>query len=69
MDEKLKRATEVLHVYGTDWHPKDSSCDKSKFLTVKERMTEAKVKDGTASSILNTLKEKVLKQVRFIHVT
>ena len=69
MDQKLKWATDVLHDHGADWHPKDSSCDKSKFLTVKERMADAKAKDGSTSSILDTLKEKFLNQVRFKHTT
>jgi hypothetical protein len=61
-DDNFESATGMLHRYGTDWHPCDPSCSKS--LTVKERMTVAKGKDGSTSSILNTLKEKLRKQVR-----
>ena len=49
------------------WHPRDPSCSKS--LTVNERMAAAKAKDGSTSSTLNTLKEKLRMQVRFRHAT
>lgn len=49
------------------WHPRDPSCSKS--LAVNERMATAKAKDGSTSSTLNALKEKLRMQVRFRHAT
>ena len=57
----------MLHRYETKWHSRDPSC--SKFLTVSERMAAAKAKDGSTSSTLNALKEKLGMQVRFRHAT
>ena len=69
VDEKFECATEMLHSYGTDWHPKDPGHRKS--LIVKERMAAAKEKDGEGLLTLNRLKEKTvpLKEVKFKHAT
>lgn len=66
-DKKYELATEMLHSYGPDRHPRDPSHSKS--LTVNERMATAKAKDGERLSTLNRLKEKMvpLKEVRFKH--
>lgn len=68
-DKKYELATEMLHSYGPDRHPRDPSHSKS--LTVNERMAAAKAKDGERLSTLNRLKEKMvpLKEVRFKHAT
>ncbi|KAH9995276.1 hypothetical protein BJV77DRAFT_238691 [Russula vinacea] len=58
--DRFRWATEVLHHYEMKWHPRDPSCSKS--LAVNERMAAAKAKDGSTSSTLNALKEKLRMQ-------
>ena len=64
-NEKFELAAEMLHGYGTEWHPRNWSCEQSKFLTAKERIAAAKEEDGLFQN--KTWKEKMLKQVRSRH--
>ncbi len=57
VDEKFALAINVLSCYEMLYHHTQRK--------VRETMAAAKEKDGSASSILNTLKEKLRKQVRF----
>jgi len=61
VDEKFALAINVLSCYEMLYHHTQRK--------VRETMAAAKEKDGSASSILNTLKEKLRKQVRFGYIT
>ncbi len=62
VDRKFALAIEVLSCYEKRHHPMHTR-------NVHEKMAAAKAKDGTASSKLNMLKEKLWKQVRFGYIT
>ena len=64
-NQKFELAADMLHGYGAEWHPRNWSCEQSKFLTAKERITAAKEEDRLFQK--KTWKEKLLKQVRFRH--
>ena len=71
VDEKFEKAIEVLILYETECHPKNPAPGDSngRATTVHERMTKAKTKDKSSSSILNVLKEKLSLKVRLAHTT
>ncbi|KAI9508736.1 hypothetical protein F5148DRAFT_1283672 [Russula earlei] len=61
VDDALRSAAKVKNkdVCRAVNHPKDPTSDASHMKTVRDRMTEATMKDKSSSGILNTLKEKL----------
>jgi hypothetical protein len=68
VDAKFERAIEVLSLYETECYPKKSESREGRSPTVLERMTTAKAKDKSSSTILNVLKEKLSLEVRLSRI-
>jgi hypothetical protein len=70
VDKEFERAIEILSDYEAEFHPRESMPGANLEMTVCERMGQAKKKDTTSSSrILNVLKAKSSRKVRFAHRT